>query len=121
MQKFFSNPGRKIKTFANIIFILSCIATIVIVVIYLVFGFSSGKDLWEYSTFRASYFISFCIVLLILLGGLTLSYLNALFIYGLGELIESSTYAKNKIIEIEQEIDIIGEVICSRDEDQDIE
>ena len=74
MDDMFRNPGKKIKTLSIILFYINCVVS-------LIGSFALSNSLFGFD------FFSF---LFALAGGLLVSFVLSLFLYGFGELIENS-------------------------------
>lgn len=96
----FNNPGQKLKTVAYVLFWLGIIGSIILA---FTFGFVEERISIHLSytetVFKASYFFGF------LIGGILLTYIESLCLYGFGELIENTISKEKPVVSVLQDIE----------------
>lgn len=79
LKSLFDNPGKKIKTFAKIAFVIECIGAII-----------TGIILFFVATFEYEDEILALVSLAVLFGGPCAAYMMTIFIYAFGELVDNT-------------------------------
>lgn len=96
----FTNPGHKLKIAAHVLFWIGIVGSIVLAVMFGIVEEQISVYLsYTETVFRAGYFFGF------LIGGILLTYLESLCLYGFGELIENTTQKEKPVVSMLQDIE----------------